>query len=182
MSRIGKQPISIPNNIEVSVTGQKVVIKGPKGEQELEVDRQLKVEKKDSALIVSLAAKTVKANALWGLWRTLLQNAVAGVDQGFKKELEIVGIGFKGEVKGENLILQLGFSHLVEYKIPAGVSIEVNKNIILVKGIDKQKVGQAAAEIRNLKKPEPYKGKGIRYVGEIVKLKPGKAGKAVGGK
>lgn len=182
MSRIGKQPIPIPNNIEVQIEGQEVLLKGPKGEQKLKLTKEIKLQKKESEIVLSLAVNTRKARALWGLWRTLFNNAILGLMDGFKKELEIIGIGFKGEIKGENLVLNLGFSHPVEYKIPKGVIIEVSKGIISVEGIDKQKVGQVAAEIRGLKKPEPYKGKGIRYLGERVKLKPGKAGKAVSGK
>lgn len=180
MSRIGKQPIIIPENVEVKIEGQDVTIKGPKGELLRKLPPEIGVAIEKGKLQVGVATETKSAQALWGLWRTLLNNAILGVSQGFKKELEIVGIGFRGEIKGESLVLQLGFSHPVNYKIPPMVKIEVNKNIILVEGIDKQGVGQVAAEIRSLKKPEPYKGKGIRYLGEEIKLKPGKAGKAVG--
>jgi len=181
MSKIGKQPIAIPNGIDVKIDGSLVVIKGPKGELKRELVREIKaeVEVKDKQIEVTIARTSKRSAALWGLMRTLLANMMEGVKNGFEKKLEIEGIGYKAVMRGKDLTLSLGFSHPVEFKAPPGIDLKVEKNVITVSGIDKELVGQAAANIRKLKKPEPYKGKGIRYQGEVVKRKAGK--KAVKG-
>lgn len=171
MSRIGKKPIEIPEKVKAKLDNNFIIINGPKGELKQKIPAQINVEK-NQILVKS------DNNALWGLSRTLIANMIEGVVNGFEKKLEIVGVGYKAEIKDNKLIMQLGFSHSVEFEIPENIEIKAEKNIITVSGIDKQLVGQTAASIRDKKKPEPYKGKGIRYIDEIVKLKPGK--KAVG--
>lgn len=174
MSRVGKKPILIPENVEVKTEDQKVFIKGPKGELIREVRPEIKVLIEDKRIQVSLQRKTKQSRAFWGLTRTLLANMVKGVTEGYEKKLEIQGIGFKALVEGEGLTLHVGFSHPVKIKSPEGIKFSVEKNIITVSGIDKEKVTQIAAKIRKIKPPEPYKGKGIRYLGEVVKRKLGK--------
>lgn len=182
MSRIGKKPITIPEGVEVTVSGQVVKVKGPKGELSLKVGRGIKVEVSEGKVVVQAASPSKSARQLWGLTRTLIKNMIEGVTAGFKKELELVGIGYRAEKKGEGISLSLGFSHPVEFKPPEGINLEVvDKTKIVVSGIDKQLVGQTAAQIRSLRPPEPYKGKGIKYVDEVIKKKPGKAGKAGAG-
>ena len=175
MSRIGKQPIIIPKDVQIEIRGQKVAIKGPKGEISQEISPEISVEKKEDKIIVTPKRKTKKTPALWGLTRALLQNHVIGVTQGFEKQLEIRGIGYKASLEGEKTLkLKVGFSHPINLEIPAGLNVSIEKNIIKVSGIDKQKVGEFAAKIRRVRPPEPYKGKGIRYVGEKVRKKEGK--------
>ncbi len=175
MSRIGKQPIIIPKDVQIEIRGQKVAIKGPKGEISQEISPEISVEKKEDKIIVTPKRKTKKTPALWGLTRALLQNHVIGVTQGFEKQLEIRGIGYKASLEGEKTLkLEVGFSHPINLEIPAGLNVSIEKNIIKVSGIDKQKVGEFAAKIRRVRPPEPYKGKGIRYVGEKVRKKEGK--------
>lgn len=175
MSRIGKQLITIPEGIEVKLEPGKIIVKGPKGELQQEIHPWVKVEQKGDKLIVLVKDPEEKKNrSLWGLFRRLIANMISGVTKGFSKQLEITGIGYKAAVQGDVLILHLGHSHPVEYKIPASIEIEVKKNIITISGVDKQRVGQTTAEIRALRKPEPYKGKGIKYVGEIIRRKVGK--------
>ncbi|OIP79312.1 MAG: 50S ribosomal protein L6 [Candidatus Portnoybacteria bacterium CG_4_8_14_3_um_filter_44_10] len=178
MSKIGKQPINIPQGVEVRLAGHTIVVKGPKGELTRDLPGGLSVEIKDNQVIVSPSGKIKKVNALWGLMRALIFNMVMGVTEGFGKTLEIEGVGYKASLQGNKLVLSLGFSHLIEFDVPDGIELKVEKNVISVSGIDKGLVGQAAANIRAFKKPEPYKGKGIRYRGEIVRRKAGK--KAVG--
>ncbi len=181
MSRIGKQPIDVPEKTNVEIDGHKVTISGPLGEMVLKLPEGFKVDLDRSAMtLVPQANPTARTKALWGLWRSLLANAVVGVTSGFRKELEVVGVGYRGQKKGDRLELQLGYSHKVEYVLPAGVQVEMDGQKITVEGIDKQLVGQVAAEIRKLRPPDPYKGKGIRYVGEVLHLKPGKAAKVAG--
>jgi len=179
MSKIGKQPVNIPAGVEVKLDGSLVVVKGAKGELKREIDSVIKIEKKDEQLIFSPAKKTKKTSALWGLSRMLVANMIEGVNKGFQKKLELEGIGYRVALQGENLVLGLGYSHPVEFKAPGGIEFKVEKNTITVSGINKELVGQAAADIRKLRPPEPYKGKGIRYSGEVIKLKAGK--KAVKG-
>ena len=175
MSRIGKKPIEIPDQVEVKLDGSVIGVSGPKGELSLRVHPQVKFEIKDKAINVTVDRPEDKKQAsLWGLFRTLVGNMILGVTVGFKKELEINGIGFKAQVSGSKLVLNVGFSHPVDYLIPQGIQMVVDKNAITVSGIDKQQVGQVTAEIRAIKKPEPYKGKGIHYLGEIVRRKAGK--------
>lgn len=179
MSRIGKKPIDIPSGVSVEITGQKVVVKGPKGSLEQVIHEATKAELVDNQLVVKISnEENVKEKALWGLTRSLLANLVTGVTTGFQKTLEINGVGFKAALNGQVLVLNLGFSHPVNYSIPADITISVEKNVVTVAGIDRQKVGQTAAEIRALKKPEPYKGKGIKYSDEVIRRKAGKVVKS----
>ena len=182
MSRIGKAPIDIPQGVVVDIKRNKVVVTGPKGELSRSFNADMKIKLDDNILTVSRPSDGRQHRSLHGLTRTLLANMVKGVNQGFEKDLEIVGVGYKAEKSGDKLVLRVGYSHLVEMTPPAGVSIDIEgANKIKVKGIDKQAVGQMAAEIRAARPPDAYKGKGIRYAGEVVRLKPGKAGKAIGG-
>ncbi len=174
MSRVGKKPISIPENVEVKVEGGRVTVKGSKGELSREIRPEIKVEVKDGEIIVSPQKETKKTQAFWGLTRALIANMVKGVTEGFEKKLEIQGIGFKASLEGEDLVLNVGFSHSVKIKALEGINFSVEKNIITVSGIDIEKVSQTAAKIRKIKPPEPYKGKGIRYLGEQVRRKLGK--------
>jgi len=172
MSRIGKKPIEIPAGVEVKITGQKVQVKGPKGELSLKVRPEIKVEMKDGK--ISLSTQNELAKAFWGLTRALLANMVQGVIKNFEKKLEIVGVGNRVALEGQTLVLNVGFSHPVKVPAPQGIVFSVDKNIITVQGPDIGLVGQTAANIRKLRPPEPYKGKGIRYFGEQVKIKEGK--------
>jgi len=176
MSRIGKQPVIIPKTVEIKIDAGKITVKGPRGELSQDIHRWVMIEQKDGQIVVSVQnSEEKKQRSLWGLFRRLVANMVIGVSEGFSKQLEINGVGYKAAVQGDILNLQLGYSHPIEYKIPEGIEINVEKNIVTVFGIDKQQVGQAAAEIRSLRKPEPYKGKGIKYVDEIIRRKVGKA-------
>jgi large subunit ribosomal protein L6 len=179
MSKIGKQPISIPDGVEVKISGNLVSVKGPKGELKREIPPEIKAELSDKKILVSPASQTKRTAALWGLTRQLLANMVIGASQGFEKKLELQGVGYKVLLQGKDLGLSLGFSHPIIFSAVPGVEFKIEKNIISVSGINKELVGQIAADIRKLRKPEPYKGKGIRYVGETVKMKAGK--KAVKG-
>ena len=174
MSKIGKQPINIPANVEVKLEGHFIVVKGTKAELKQEIPQEVKVEIKDREIVVSPNIETKRTNAMWGLMRALIFNLVKGVSDGFEKKLELEGVGYRAAVQGEKLVLSLGFSHPVEVVAPPGIKFQVEKNMITISGSDKQAVGQAAAKIRALKKPEPYKGKGIRYQGEVVRRKAGK--------
>ena len=175
MSRIGKKPIKIPDDVEVEIKERMVRIKGPKGEISKEIPLDIAIELKDKEILLSPKRKTKKSGALWGLTRSLLYNDVKGVTEGFEKELELIGIGYRASVEKEKLlVLEVGFSQKVEIEIPEGINVSVKKNIITVSGIDKQKVGEIAAKIRKVRPPEPYKGKGIRYLGEKVRRKEGK--------
>jgi len=174
MSRIGKKPIDIPDDIEIKIDGNLIMIKGPKGELIRKIHPAIKIEKKDNKLIFSIVKEIKKASALWGLFRVLVANMIQGVKYGFEKKLEIEGIGYKAQTKDNKLILELGFSHPVEILAPNGIQFKVEKNIITVSGIDKELVGRIAAIIRSKRKPEPYKGKGIRYQNEVIRRKAGK--------
>ena len=176
MSRIGKQPIIIPTGVEVKINEGLIVVKGPKGQLEQKIHPQVKLDLVDGAINVSVQNSVDKLQrALWGLFASLIRNMVIGVTEGFTKQLEINGVGFKASVSGNKLILNVGFSHPVEYNTPAGIEIKTEGNLITVSGSDKQLVGKVAAEIRKTKKPEPYKGKGIKYIDEQVRRKAGKA-------
>jgi len=176
MSRIGKKPIKIPDQVEVKVSTEEISITGPKGSLRQALLPQISANLENGELKVLIKDEADREQrALWGLFRSLISNMVQGVTGGFTKQLEINGIGFKAAVSGQNLVLNVGYSHPVNYAIPADVSISVEKNVINVSGIDKQRVGQVAAEIRAIKKPEPYKGKGIKYLGEVIRRKAGKA-------
>ena len=177
MSRVGKMPIPIPNGTKVSVDNGALVVEGPKGKNVQPIFDGFPVEVKDGEIVVSRPGEARDDRAKHGLLRALLANAVAGATDGFMKELEIHGVGYRAEMKGRELHMSLGFSHPVVYPLPDGVDGEIDKNNkITLRSTDRQKVGQAAAEIRSLKKPEPYKGKGIRYTDEVVRRKVGKAG------
>lgn len=175
MSKIGKKPIIIPDGVTVRVIGKEVHVKGSKGELSLTIDSAINIELKDKEINLSIGEKTKENKSIWGTTRMLVDNMIKGVSLGFEKRLEIQGIGFKAALQGKNkIILNVGFTHPVELTAPQGVEFKLDKNFIIVSGIDKQKVGQITAEIRASKPPEPYLGKGIRYVGEVVKRKAGK--------
>jgi large subunit ribosomal protein L6 len=178
MSRIGKQPIEIPGDVTVSVNGNNIKVKGPKGELSYDFSYEVKVTSGDKEVVVEKNGNAKTSQALWGTTRALIRNMVEGVTTGFSKVLELHGVGYKMAVQGKKLVLNLGFSHPVELDIPEGLTVEIEKEKMTISGIDKQSVGQFAAEIRALKKVEPYKGKGFRYEGEQFIKKEGK--KAVG--
>lgn len=178
MSRIGKLPIAIPTGVEVKIDGQTVTAKGPLGTEVVDVRSEISVKIEDNKVILAVNSDDRKANALHGLSRTLVANAIHGVSEGFTKRLEISGVGYRANMEGENLNLVLGYSHPVVVIPPTGITITVEANTkIAVKGANKQVVGDVAAEIRSKRLPEVYKGKGVRYEGEIIKRKAGKAGK-----
>lgn len=177
MSRIGIKPVNLPAGVEVKVEGNVVTVKGPKGQLQEQISSRLTVEVKDGVVTVSRPSNVKEDRAQHGLARTLIANMVTGVTEGYEKKMEMIGVGYKAEKKGDTLVLSLGFSHPVEMKDPEGITTEVpSATEVVVKGIDKALVGQYAANIRAWRKPEPYKGKGIRYVGEHVRRKEGKAG------
>jgi large subunit ribosomal protein L6 len=176
MSRIGKLPIKLPNNVTAEVTENHIKVNGPKGELEYDFSDQVKVVLSEGVISVSRIDDGVEAMKMHGLTRTLIDNMVVGVSEGFKKELEIIGIGYRAAVSGSKLTLNLGYSHPIDYIAPQGITISVEKNIVTVSGIDKQLVGQVSAEIRAYRKPEPYKGKGVKYVTERIRRKAGKTG------
>ena len=181
MSRVGNAPIEIPGGVKVTVAARTVTVKGPKGELSCAIPEDMIVKVEDGVMTVSRPSDSKKHRAYHGLTRTLLANMVEGVSKGFEKTLDIVGVGFRVEMTGDNLNLRLGCSHNVEVKPLPGITLAVEgNNRIKVSGISKEVVGEMAAEIRALRPPDTYKGKGIRYAGEVVHLKPGKAGKAVG--
>ncbi|MBU1091643.1 50S ribosomal protein L6 [Patescibacteria group bacterium] len=174
MSRLGKKPIEIPKNVEIGIEDNTVVVKGPLGEMKREFNNAISIRLEDGFIKVSPVKTRGSTLALWGTYSSLIRNMIEGVINGFTKKLIVEGIGFKSEVSGNKLILSLGFSHPVEMVIPDGIDMKAEKNKIEVFGINKELVGQVAANIRALKKPEPYKGKGIRYEGEIIRRKAGK--------
>lgn len=178
MSRIGKHPITVPTGIKVAVEKSAVKVSGPQGSLEVSLRPGISVEIKDNHINVLRADEERKTRSIHGLMRTLIANMVKGCAEGFTKRLEIVGVGYKAEVQGSNLNLSLGFSHPVKYPLPKGITAAVEKmTSVTIKGADKQLVGQVAADIRALRRPEPYKGKGIRYADEVIRMKAGKAGK-----
>lgn len=187
MSRIGKKPVQIPQGITVEVKNDSVLVKGPKGQLEMKAHPLMKIEIKDKEIVVSRTGEERLDKSLHGLTRTLIANMVEGVTKGYEKKLEIQGVGFRAQVQGQKLTLNVGFSHSVEFTAPKGITFSIDqekKNIIIITGIDKQLVGETAAKIRSIRKPEPYKGKGVRYLGEIIQRKAGKtaAGTTAGGK
>lgn len=176
MSRIGKKPIDIPAGVQVQISGSLVKVKGPKGELSVNLPPRVLAALENNQFKVSVTDEKLRSDrALWGLSARLMANLIEGVTNGFEKKLELQGIGYKAAVAGEGLELQIGYSHPVKFPLPPGIKAAVEKNVITISGIDKQLVGNTAAAIRALRKPEPYKGKGIRYLGETIKLKPGKA-------
>ena len=175
MSRIGKKPVAIPAGVTASMNDGTFSVKGPKGELTMPMSDLISYEIKDDGVSISPANKSREARSFWGMQRTLVQNLVTGVTEGFTKVLEITGVGYRANVQGTNLKLQLGYSHDVDFTIPAGIEIKTPDNTTIeISGIDRQKVGQTAAEIRRWRKPEPYKGKGIKYRGEYIFRKEGK--------
>ncbi|MBU0625808.1 50S ribosomal protein L6 [Patescibacteria group bacterium] len=179
MSRVGKKPIQIPAGTEVKLDGDKIIVKGPKGTLEQKIHPLVSVGIKDNEIQIGIGDETdVTQRSLWGLFARLISNMLTGITQGFEKKLEVNGIGYKVSVQGKVLKLDVGFSHEVDFVIPEEVNVSVEKNIITVSGNDKQVVGEVAARIRRIRKPEPYKGKGIKYQEEIIARKAGKAGKA----
>jgi large subunit ribosomal protein L6 len=178
MSRIGRKPIEIPEGVEVKISGNKISVKGPKGSLDFDFHDDIEVKNSEKEVQVAAKRETKQSRALWGLTRMLIANMIQGTTKEFEKKLELQGVGYRMAVQGKKLNMALGFSHPVEVDIPEGLEAKIEKNILTISGIDKQKVGQLAASIRALKKVEPYKGKGFRYVGEVVRKKAGK--KAVG--
>lgn len=174
MSRIGKKPIFIPEKVEVKIEGHKITVKGPKGELSKEFPWEIKVELKEGKIFVSPKIETKKTKAFWGTWRQIIFNMIEGVVSGFEKKLEVEGLGYKAVMEGENLLLYVGFANPIKITPPPTIKISAEKNIITVSGIDKELVGQVAAKIRKVRPPEPYKGTGIKYLGEVIRRKAGK--------
>lgn len=182
MSRVGKKPVVLPAGVKAELKESVLSVTGPKGTLSLEVHPKVALGLTEAEITVSVnKTEDKRERALWGLFRALVQNLVEGVTKGYEKKLEVNGVGFKVAVAADKLVMSLGFSHPVEVVIPKDLTVTVEKNIILVSGSDKQKVGQFAANVRELKKPEPYKGKGIKYIDEVILRKAGKVVKAVGG-
>ena len=181
MSRVGSLPIEVPAGVEVKIDGSFVHVKGPKGELEWTFSPDMTIKKEDGLIVVERPNDEPKQRAMHGTTRALINNMIVGVSKGFERVLEVVGVGYRAEMDGKNLVINVGFSHPVVVPPPEGISFEVDMKVrqIKVLGYDKQAVGQIAADIRKLRPPEPYKGKGIRYQGEYVRRKPGKAGKTV---
>ena len=180
MSRVGRVPVDVPSGVKTDISGNVISVQGPLGKLQQEIRSEITVEFKDSKIFVKRGTDAQFQKALHGLYQRLITNMIVGVTKGFEKNLQIVGVGYRAKMEGKSLGLQLGFSHPVKFKIPEGIEIAVQDNTkVSIKGIDKQLVGEVAAEIRRFRPPEPYKGKGIRYVDEHVRRK---AGKAVGGK
>ena len=178
MSRIGKKPIAIPAGVDVKINGSEVTVKGPKGELKDTFNADISIVMENNEIVVSRPTDNKEHRALHGLTRTLIANMVDGVSNGYKKELEVNGVGYRAQKQGKNLVMNLGYSHQVIMPEIDGITIEVpNNNSIIISGADKQKVGQFAAEVREKRPPEPYKGKGIKYVGEYIRRKEGKAAK-----
>lgn len=177
MSRIGKQPIAIPKGIEVTVDGTTIIVKKGNKSATIPTHGRVKVEVANGNVVFTRKDEDKESSAFWGTYRALTNNAIVGLDQGFKKSLEINGVGFRAAVKGNVLELQLGFSHPINFEIPEGIEITVEKNTISITGADKQEVGQTAAIIRGYRKPEPYKGKGVKYTDEVIIRKAGKTAK-----
>jgi large subunit ribosomal protein L6 len=177
MSRIGKKPIPIPKGVTVAVAADAVEVKGPKGQLRQPLPPGVKFEEVDGTLRATLVREEKELQKFHGLARTLVANAVTGVTEGFKRELDIVGVGYRAEAKGRQVVFALGYSHPVVFEVPQGVDVAVNNQThIIVTGVDRQQVGQVAANIRGLRKPDPYKQKGVRYTGEVLKKKVGKTG------
>ena len=175
MSRIGKRPVAIPSGVSAEIANGALSVKGPKGALTLSLADNVTYKVEDGAISVQPANDTKRARAFWGMQRTLVQNLVTGVTEGYTKVLEITGVGYRANIQGKNLKLQLGYSHDVDFAVPEGIEIKTPDNTTIeISGIDKQKVGQVAAEIRRWRKPEPYKGKGIKYRGEYIFRKEGK--------
>ena len=178
MSRIGRLPIPVPGGVDVQVDGRKVIVKGPKGELSHTVVEPIEIRLEDGTLTVNRPTDQNTVRALHGLTRALLNNMIVGVTEGYRKTLEIVGVGYRVQARGQNLEFSLGYSHPIMVEAPEGITFNVERpTVFSVEGIDKQKVGEVAANIRKLRKPDPYKGKGVRYQGEVIRRKAGKTGK-----
>lgn len=178
MSRLGKLPISVPKTVQVKLDGNKITVKGPKGTLTSEFIKEVEVKLQGDEIIVSLHAEAPQMGNFHGLWRQLINNMVLGTSVGFEKKLQMIGVGYRASVQGRILDMQVGYSHPTQLSIPEGIEVKIDKNTaISITGIDKQKVGQFAANIRSFRPPEPYKGKGIRYENEYVRRKAGKSGK-----
>ncbi len=179
MSRIGKKPVELPKGVELKVSGRAISAKGPKGELNWTHPDRVSVAVKDGRAVVSNLDDTKKSRSQWGLVRSILDNMVTGVAEGYTRVLEITGVGYRAQVQGEKIVLSLGYSHPVEFQLPRGITAEVDKKqvVLTLTGIDKQLIGQAAADIKGLRPPDAYKGKGVRYRGERIRLKAGKAAK-----
>lgn len=180
MSRVGKKPIKIPEGITVNINGNSVVVKGPKGELVEKFKPEVIISVENGQIILRVKGKNQFSNSLHGLYRSLIANMIYGVVTGWNKGLELTGVGYRASVSGNNLILNVGFSHSISFPVPAGIIITVKENKINVSGVDKQLVGETAAKIRRIKPPEPYKAKGIHYIGEKIRRKAGKIVKTVG--
>ncbi|MDP3998804.1 MAG: 50S ribosomal protein L6 [bacterium] len=181
MSRIGKMPIKIPNQVDFSVEGRRAIVSGPKGTLEFSLSEKIEATCQDNEVLLISKDDSRRGKAIYGLSRALVANMVRGVTDGFRKELELAGVGYRAQVEEGNLKLALGFSHPVKFQAPPGISFTVAENKIIIEGADKQLVGEVASRIRRLKPPEPYKGKGIKYAGEKIRRKAGKAAKVIGG-
>ena len=175
MSRIGKKPVAVPAGVTANIEGRELSVKGPKGTLSMPLADEVSYEINDGGISVQPVNDTKRSRSFWGMQRTLVQNLITGVTEGYSKQLQITGVGYRANVQGKNLKLQLGYSHDVDYAIPEGITIATpDQTTVNISGIDKQKVGQVAAEIRRWRKPEPYKGKGIKYAGEFIFRKEGK--------
>lgn len=180
MSRIGLKPVKILDGVSVELGPVEATVKGPQGELKVALPHGVTVSQKDNQLEVSRISDLKHYRALHGTIRALLENAIVGVKDGFTKKLELIGIGYRGAIEGDELVLQLGYTHPIRMKIPVGLTVKIEKNVISVAGHDKHRLGQFAAEVRMTRPPEPYKGKGVRYQGELIRMKQGKAMKAAG--
>jgi len=175
MSRIGKKPVAVPAGVTANIEGRQLSVKGPKGTLTMQLADEVSYEINDGGISVQPVNDTKRSRSFWGMQRTLVQNLITGVTEGYSKQLQITGVGYRANAQGKNLKLQLGYSHDVDYAIPEGITIATpDQTTVNISGIDKQKVGQVAAEIRRWRKPEPYKGKGIKYAGEFIFRKEGK--------
>ncbi|HEY0789124.1 MAG TPA: 50S ribosomal protein L6 [Thermoanaerobaculia bacterium] len=176
MSRVGRKPIPLPKGVEVTQQGNEVVVKGPKGSLRTPLIQGLSMKVENGSVVFERRDDERQSRAFHGLMRALIANSVAGVSEGFRRDLDIIGVGYRGEVKGREVVFQLGYSHPIHFKIPVGIDLAVDKSgRVTITGIDRQKVGQTAAEIRSLRLPDPYKGKGIKYTDEVIRRKAGKA-------
>lgn len=178
MSRIGKKPIQIPKEVEIKLEKGFIIVKGPKGEITRRLHPKIQIKIDDDKIVLSKVDKTKETMSLHGLFRVLISNMVTGVTKGFEKALEIVGVGYRAELNGRTAVFSLGYSHPISFELPGGIDAKIEKTKVLLSGIDKELVGMTAAKIRNLRIPEPYKGKGIKYADELIRRKAGKAGAA----
>ena len=176
MSRIGKKPVAIPKGVDIALKGDLLTVRGPKGELKLQVHPNVKMNVENDHIAVSVTGENRELRSLHGLFRVLIDNMVTGVTQGFEKALEIVGVGYRAELKGRTAVFHLGYSHPINFELPQGIDAKIERTKIVLTGVDKELLGMTAAKIRSFRKPEPYKGKGIRYADEIIRRKAGKAG------